>query len=157
MYHILNSETKRCTWVSESTSCRDHLRAAACFRLLPKAQPADHSIRGKKWEITRVTGRPAHLRGLQLCGKSGVVTLLAGEGLSSSVGSTRSTTCVLRWLGHHGEDELAAPPNHDCFPTAGAGVLSSCLWFLFTGRLQRVWGGLWCVCVCFLFFFFLSF
>lgn len=75
---------------------------------------------------------------LQIFNEMFIVVATPGEATCSSVGSTRYTACALRWLGHHGEDEAATPPKRDCFPTAGTGVWSSCLWFFFTGRLQCV-------------------
>lgn len=113
MYHILNSETKRCTWISESTSCRDHPRAPTFFRLPPWAQLADHFIWGKKWEIMRVTKHSMYLQVVQLFNEMFIVVATPGEGTCSSVGSARYTACALRWLGHHGEDELANPPQTD--------------------------------------------
>lgn len=58
----------------------------------------------------RVTEHSVYLQVLQLFNESAVVAATPGEGLRSSVGSARSTACALRWLGRHGEDELATPP-----------------------------------------------
>lgn len=64
----------------------------------------------------RVTKHSMYLQVLHLFNEMFIVVATPGEGTCSSVGSTRYTACALRWLGHHGEDELANPPKQRLFP-----------------------------------------
>lgn len=58
----------------------------------------------------RVTEHSVCLQVLRLFNESVIVAATPGEGPRSSVDSTRSTACALRWLSCHREDKLANPP-----------------------------------------------